>query len=191
MVDFDAAKALPDADLFKDPQDVYKDIAAGVEQLDCISNLESLSRKCEERMKVIALRIFGDEIICDVTTLDQIWNLPGDYISGPDKPYKFHFIEHFLGRKVHFHIGEGVIEKLPGTKDGPDAKFGIRVGIPCICGKETRIVWARSGLHTGAFCYVYDENCVFVADMRDQCLTCDDCGPKVKAQLEAIDAGYK
>lgn len=73
MSDINTDEALPDEDLFKDQHEVYEDIVAGVEQLNCLSNLDSLSRKCEERMKVVALRLLGsdDKVIDDVYTLEE------------------------------------------------------------------------------------------------------------------------
>jgi hypothetical protein len=57
--------------------------------------------------------------------------------------------------------------------------LAIRVSLPCArCGKNPMIAYARSGCHRGAFCYVYDAEANFLADLRNQEYVCSKCQEK-------------
>jgi hypothetical protein len=52
----------------------------------------------------------------------------------------------------------------------------IKVTLSCVrCKGNPTTVYARSGCHTGAFCYVYNEDGQFQADLRNQEYVCDLC----------------
>lgn len=54
--------------------------------------------------------------------------------------------------------------------------LAIRVSLPCArCGRNPLTVFARSGLHRGAFCYVYDALGNSIANLRDQEYVCRRC----------------
>jgi hypothetical protein len=54
--------------------------------------------------------------------------------------------------------------------------LAIRVSLPCArCGRNPMIAFARSGCHRGAFCYVYDAEANFLADLRNQEYVCSSC----------------
>ncbi len=54
--------------------------------------------------------------------------------------------------------------------------LAIRVSLSCArCGRNPMIVYARSGCHRGAFCYVYDAEGNFLADLRNQEYVCRRC----------------
>ena len=58
--------------------------------------------------------------------------------------------------------------------------LAIRVSLPCArCGRNPMIAYARSGCHRGAFCYVYDAEGDFLADLRNQEYVCSRCQEKV------------
>lgn len=57
--------------------------------------------------------------------------------------------------------------------------LAIRVSLPCArCGRNPLIAYARSGCHRGAFCYVYDSEANFLADLRNQEYVCSRCSEK-------------
>ena len=57
--------------------------------------------------------------------------------------------------------------------------LAIRVSLPCArCGRNPMIAYARSGCHRGAFCYVYDSEGNFLADLRNQEYVCSRCSEK-------------
>lgn len=57
--------------------------------------------------------------------------------------------------------------------------LAIRVSLPCArCGRNPMIAFARSGCHRGAFCYVYDAEANFLADLRNQEYVCSRCSEK-------------
>jgi hypothetical protein len=61
--------------------------------------------------------------------------------------------------------------------------LAIRVSLPCArCGRNPTITYARSGCHRGAFCYVYDTEANFLADLRNQEYVCSRCQGKVSEQ---------
>ena len=54
--------------------------------------------------------------------------------------------------------------------------LAIRVSLPCSrCGRNPMIAFARSGCHRGAFCYIYDAEANFLADLRNQEYVCSRC----------------
>ena len=54
--------------------------------------------------------------------------------------------------------------------------LAIRVSLPCArCGRNPTTTYARSGLHRGAFCYVYDFRGEYQANLRDQEYVCPRC----------------
>jgi hypothetical protein len=58
--------------------------------------------------------------------------------------------------------------------------LAIRVSLPCArCSRNPMIAYARSGCHRGAFCYVYDAEANFLADLRHQEYVCSRCREKV------------
>ena len=83
----------------------------------------------------------------------------------------------WLGRKVDLHFGcTGVLVRHATRKFAVRFRFG-----PCQkCGKKSKPLYAVSGLHAGAWCYVYDATGIFQANMRDDIYKCD-CG-KVDAK---------
>ena len=57
--------------------------------------------------------------------------------------------------------------------------LAIRVSLPCgRYGRNPMIAYARSGCHRGAFCYVYDADRNFLADLRNQEYVCSKCREK-------------
>ncbi len=64
--------------------------------------------------------------------------------------------------------------------------LAIRVSLPCArCGRNPMIAYARSGCHRGAFCYVYDAEANFLADLRNQEYVCSRCREKVSEQTSS------
>jgi hypothetical protein len=64
--------------------------------------------------------------------------------------------------------------------------LAIRVSLPCArCGRNPMIAYARSGCHRGAFCYVYDAEANFLADLRNQEYVCSRCQEKVSEQTSS------
>jgi hypothetical protein len=64
--------------------------------------------------------------------------------------------------------------------------LAIRVSLLCArCGRNPMIVYARSGCHRGAFCYVYDAEGNFLADLRNQEYVCSRCQEKVSEQTSS------
>jgi hypothetical protein len=64
--------------------------------------------------------------------------------------------------------------------------LAIRVSLPCArCGRNPMIAYARSGCHRGAFCYVYDAEANFLADLRNQEYICSRCQKKVSQRASS------
>jgi hypothetical protein len=64
--------------------------------------------------------------------------------------------------------------------------LAIRVSLPCArCGRNPTMTYARSGCHRGAFCYVYDAEANFLADLRNQEYVCSSCQEKVSEQTSS------
>ncbi len=54
--------------------------------------------------------------------------------------------------------------------------LAIRVSLPCArCGRNPTTVFAMSGLQRGAFCYVYDQQGEYLANLREQEYVCSHC----------------
>jgi len=61
--------------------------------------------------------------------------------------------------------------------------LAIRVSLPCArCDRNPMIAYARSGCHRGAFCYSYDAEANFLADLRNQEYVCNGCREKGSEQ---------
>lgn len=74
----------------------------------------------------------------------------------------------WLGRKVELHFGSSGILVRHKTR-----KFAVRAQVHCNqgCGRR-RTVYAVSGLHNGAWCYIYDRHGNYLANMRDDVYNC-------------------
>ena len=153
---------------------------AAIKACQSVSHLASVVDEAQERIKDLAaeeLHPGTDEVIEDLDLLDYIWKLKGDRVwsSKQTEPYRYWAIEHYLGRKVEHIWGVGTIVRMNPDSKMSQAMFGIEVDLPCNCGKTTKRVYARPGCHTGAFCYVYSQEGEFLADLRNQWFSCDDC----------------
>jgi hypothetical protein len=75
----------------------------------------------------------------------------------------------WLGRKVRLHFGS--IGKLVRHKT---RDFAAEFFFTCSkCKEKSGPYYAVSGLHAGAWCYVYDANGKYLACMRDDVFRCD------------------
>ena len=77
-----------------------------------------------------------------------------------------------FGADVCWHGHNGRLIKL--SNDRP----AIRTTIPCgLCYKEHVTITVVSGCHSGAFCYVVEENNPdkIIADLRNQTAACQTC----------------
>jgi hypothetical protein len=64
--------------------------------------------------------------------------------------------------------------------------LAIRVSLPCArCSRNPMIAYARSGCLRGAFCYVYDAEGNFLADLRNQEYVCSRCQEKRSEQTSS------
>ena len=64
--------------------------------------------------------------------------------------------------------------------------LAIRVSLPCArCSRNPMIAYARSGCHRGAFCYVYDAEANFLADLRNREYVCSKCREKGSEQTSS------
>ncbi len=64
--------------------------------------------------------------------------------------------------------------------------LAIRVSLPCArCDRNPIIAYARSGCHRGAFCYLYDAEANFLADLRNQEYVCSGCRDKGSEQTSS------
>ena len=159
----------------------------------------------------------SDEVIEDLDALDYIWDMHGDYVITGDQLYHARALDYYLGRKVSHVWGDGILMKIayeygderfpkqrewfgPGRVHLSDPKnefnlpgrridYGVAIKYPCTCGKVEYDMFAIPGVHTGGFAYLVAEDTDAFLDARNQCRVCEECGPKVKAQLEAIDRG--
>jgi hypothetical protein len=149
--------------------------------MDSIFLLNGVNHIWESRMKELAAESLkpGDEPIEDVDALDYVWNLHGDgsWSSKQTEPFRAMALDYYVGRKVRHVWGTGTIVKM---KEG----YGIKVRLPCShagC-RRTITVYAKPGCHRGAFCYVYDKDGNFLADLRDQSFDCGKCVSKKGAK---------
>ena len=61
--------------------------------------------------------------------------------------------------------------------------LAFRVSLPCArCVRNPTIAYVRSGYHRGAFCYLFDAEANFLADLRNQEYACSGCREKVLEQ---------
>jgi hypothetical protein len=158
-----------------DDDDVAADQAkAAIVRCQTMFTLNSVRRVWEDQMKALAaerLHPGCDEPITDLDALDYIWDLPGDcsWSSEQTEPFRPHALDYYVGRTVEHVWGTGTIEKMA-------AGYGIRVWLPCAyCEKAGLWLYARPGCHTGAFCYLYDEQGQYALDLRNQIFVCPDC----------------
>jgi hypothetical protein len=88
-------------------------------------------------------------------------------------------LEHVFGRHAAWNGQAFPIVPMRET-------LAIRVSLPCArCGRNPMIAYARSGCHRGAFCYVYDAERNFLADLRNQEYVCSKCREKGSEQTSS------
>ena len=103
------------------------------------------------------------EVLVDLNTLDDLLD-EGEASVG-----------RVIGRYADWH---GKPFPIVSFRDS----FAVQATLMCVkCGANPMIVYARSGCHHGAFCYVYDEEGGFLADLRNQEYVCDKCEAARKA----------
>jgi hypothetical protein len=123
-------------------------------------------------------------------------------IDGPDASHLFSVSGSWgtVGETLEILLEPGLLDDLLESGEPLEQVFGryaawngqafpivpmletlaIRVSLPCArCGGNPMIVYARSGCHRGAFCYVYDAEANFLADLRNQEYLCSRCQVKV------------
>lgn len=92
----------------------------------------------------------------------------------------------WLGRRVRLHFGPTGPLVRHKTR-----KFGVRFFFKCPrCGRKEGPIFAVSGLHAGAWCYIYNRDGKYLANMRDDnwnclCVT----APKVPTKIRAVRQG--
>lgn len=149
--------------------------------------LNRINRAWEDRMKALAaeeLKPGSDELIEDMDALDYIWDLPGDRVwsSNQTEPFRPKALDYYVGRKVVHIWGTGEVVKIGKTKRR-DARYAIKVRMPCYYCKTSRVtVYAQPGCHNGAFCYIYDRQGNYLADLRNQIVVCRRCAEKRRAE---------
>ncbi len=122
-------------------------------------------------------------------------------IDGPDASYLFSVSGSWtvIGETIETLLELGPLDDLLESEAPLEQVFGryaawhgqafpivpmletlaIRVSLSCArCGRNPTIAYARSGCHRGAFCYVYDAEANFLADLRNQEYVCSRCGEK-------------
>lgn len=83
------------------------------------------------------------------------------------------------GGLVDWHGDIGKLTQIQGL-------LRIQAPMSCaICGGNPITVYAGPGPHSGAWCYVYDENNAWLGDLRDNEYQCETCQAERKAQKEA------
>lgn len=107
------------------------------------------------------------EVLINLNTLDE-W--PEDEL------------DQIIGRQADWHGTPFPIVPFLGS-------IAIQVILPCArCGKNPDTVYARSGCHHGAFCYVYDQHGTFLADLRNQEYVCSECQERRQQTIDATVA---
>ncbi len=74
--------------------------------------------------------------------------------------------DHLIGRLVDWHS-----EIAPLVKIANGGVY-VQVHLTCRCGKLSETLYASSGLHHGAWCYICDESGHYLANIRDQEYNC-------------------
>ncbi len=158
-------------------------IESKIERVQDMGDLGCIARAAQERTKALAAEILKpgtEEPINEFTdglyALDYIWDLRGDSVFGSGRPNKHRAIDYYLGRKVEHLWGEGVIVRMTPEKVYP-AKYGIKIELPCHVDdcESTSTRYAKPGCHSGAFCYLYDEDSKNMIDLRNQVFCCGEC----------------
>lgn len=101
---------------------------------------------------------------------DWHWLVGQSVIWHDDKPHPMKILnDGYIGLELILncdHRDTADFERENYNPDYPESK--------CQC---TNTVYARSGLHSGAWCYVYNVEGEYLANLRDQCYVCDNiCG---------------
>lgn len=158
--------------------------------VDSLWLLNGIYRNWEDRMKELAavvLKPGTDEVLDEydgaLAALDYIWDLHGDYSfkGGQSEPFRPRALDYYVGRKFRHVWGTGELVKL--SKDGEHPpRYGVRVRLACGTeGCKNKItVYAAPGCHNGAFCYVYDREGNYLADLRNQWFKCNSCSKRGK-----------
>lgn len=196
---------------------VFGGIVTSIRSITDMSILNGVEQIWEERMKELAAEILKpgstdaiNEMDGGLYALDYIWGLGGDRCISGDQIYHRSALDYYLGRKVEHVWGDGVLvrfirseEKMLDRErtyfgDGlwisdvlrdRGYRHGIALKFPCQCGKVEYRMFAIPGVHSGGFAYLICEDYENLLDVRNQCRVCEECGPKVEAQLAAIDRG--
>ena len=146
-------------------------IADDESKVTCLFCLKELRAKKERDAKDAKEVKMGRLNRDDLVGLERNWGLP-------------EVMEQHVGKEVDYHLGTGVLSKMDG------GRYGILLSIPCYdCLKSEIEVYARPGLHSGAFCYVYDKAGKYLANMRDQVYTCEGCRGDDEQEKEQQDQG--
>jgi hypothetical protein len=96
------------------------------------------------------------EVLVDLKVLD-------DLLASEDS------LEHVFGRYADWHGHPFPIVPMLET-------LAIRISLLCSrCKRNPMTLFMRSGLHNGAFCYGYDFQGTYQANLRDQEYTCTRC----------------
>lgn len=93
----------------------------------------------------------------------------------------------WLGRKVRLHFGPvGVLVRHRTRKYAVRFTFGR-----CRkCRRQSPVLFAVSGLHNGAWCYLYTQTGRYLANMRDDDYRCD-CEAETPEEMPLSDADIK
>jgi hypothetical protein len=87
-----------------------------------------------------------------------------------DSPWLEHgWADWLVGRLVDWH---GYVVPIVLCNDGA---LRLEVILYCRCGAESTPFYAGSGLHSGAWPYIYDKTGGYLACIRDQEWCCDAC----------------
>lgn len=192
-------------------------IVKGINSIHDMSLLNGVEQVWEERMKTLAAEILQpgkdftlEECEGHLYALDYIWGLGGDRCISGDQIYHRSALDYYLGRKVSHVWGDGVLVRfIRSDEEWLDRErtyfgdglwisdplrdrgyhHGIALKYPCTCGKVEYQMFAIPGVHTGGFAYLICEEYDNLLDVRNQCRVCEECAPKVEAQLAAIDRG--
>lgn len=129
----------------------------------------------ENRIKERVRDLLGASgVIEDLRALDTIWGLSGDtcisFTADGKQVGKLREIEHYEGRQVRHVLGLGTVAKMR------DGNFGIRLRTLCGCRCGRKItLYAKPGVHLGAFAYAYDSSGYYLGDLRNVTVACLKC----------------